>query len=373
MGRGTELAAASGDIVVLGEPLRYLPLLLRLSRETMRLIRQNILIFAFGVNIVGIVFTGLLWPLFATSPELYDKAPLVGVIYHQLGSLLVLFNSMRLLAFERRAPETWIEWKLRYRLFELWAERNLDADRLLHAAVDYRKSILIGVVTLLFAGWIASGTTVVEADELAVVQQFGQIQDNLKPGLHWCWPWPIDVVRKIKPAEIKVVSIDFRDRYAVDGDLQTSVDYDDTTWTSSHGGTEGRNASLFTGDRNLVDVRASVQYTITEPRAYLFAARQPQNLIRTAGEAVLREFIGSHPFVELLTTQRLEMQRKIAEKLEEQLAGLNGDGIGIHVVGVVIHDLHPPLLVAKDYYRLAKALQEKEQRRHRAHAEAARD
>ena len=60
--------------------------------------------FAFGVNLVGVVLTGWLWPLFAPCPDWYEKAPLAGVLYHQLGSLLVLLNSMRLLAFERTRP-----------------------------------------------------------------------------------------------------------------------------------------------------------------------------------------------------------------------------------------------------------------------------
>ena len=39
----------------MGDPLRSLPLVFRLSRETVRIIRQNIIFFAFGVNGVGIV------------------------------------------------------------------------------------------------------------------------------------------------------------------------------------------------------------------------------------------------------------------------------------------------------------------------------
>src|SRR5262249_47787498 len=49
-GTGTDVAAEAGDIVLMGDPLRPLPLLVRLARETVRIIRQNILIFAFGVN-----------------------------------------------------------------------------------------------------------------------------------------------------------------------------------------------------------------------------------------------------------------------------------------------------------------------------------
>ena len=101
VGSATDVTAEAGDIVAMGEPLSHLPLLYRLSREMVKVIHQNIVWFAFGVNIVGILLTGWLWPIFAPSPEWYERAPLVGVMYHQLGSLAVLLNSMRLLGFER--------------------------------------------------------------------------------------------------------------------------------------------------------------------------------------------------------------------------------------------------------------------------------
>src|SRR5439155_14661283 len=97
---GADVAAEAGDVVLMGDPLRPLPLLLRLSRETVRVIRQNVLVFAFGVNAAGVVLTGWLWPLLAGSPEWYEAAPLAGAVWHQLGSLAGLLNSLRLLAFE---------------------------------------------------------------------------------------------------------------------------------------------------------------------------------------------------------------------------------------------------------------------------------
>ena len=67
-----DLVHRAGDVVLMGDPLKPLPLLVRLSRETVRVIRQNILIFAFGVNAVGIVATAWLWPLLAPTPEWYE-------------------------------------------------------------------------------------------------------------------------------------------------------------------------------------------------------------------------------------------------------------------------------------------------------------
>ena len=96
-GTGNDLAAEAGDIVLMGDPLENLPLLLNLARATERTIRQNILIFAFGVNLFGIVLTAWLWPFIAPAGWRL-QSPLAAVIYHQFGSLLVLINSMRLLA-----------------------------------------------------------------------------------------------------------------------------------------------------------------------------------------------------------------------------------------------------------------------------------
>ena len=74
IGSGTDIAAEAGDILLMGSSLRSLPLLVRLSRQTVRIIRQNIIWFAFVVNAVGIVVTAWLWPIFAPA-ELVRTIP----------------------------------------------------------------------------------------------------------------------------------------------------------------------------------------------------------------------------------------------------------------------------------------------------------
>jgi len=74
----------------MGDPLVPLPQAIRLARHTVRIIRQNILVFAFGFNGVAIVLAG--------SRVL---GPVAAALFHQVGSLLVLLNAMRLLGFQR--------------------------------------------------------------------------------------------------------------------------------------------------------------------------------------------------------------------------------------------------------------------------------
>ena len=85
---GSDFAAEAGDLVVLGDPLAHLPELVQLSRATVRVIRQNILIFAFSLNALAM-----------GSAALGILGPIPAAILHQAGSFLVLLNSMRLLWF----------------------------------------------------------------------------------------------------------------------------------------------------------------------------------------------------------------------------------------------------------------------------------
>src|SRR5262249_48592489 len=64
VGGAADVAAEAGDVVLtLGaarDPLAQLPFLLRLSRETVAIIRQNVLWFAIVVNVAGVVLTAWL-------------------------------------------------------------------------------------------------------------------------------------------------------------------------------------------------------------------------------------------------------------------------------------------------------------------------
>ena len=88
-GVGADIAAEAGSVILMGEPLAPLPEAIRLARRTVGVIRQNILVFAFGVNGLAVALAGLRL-----------LGPVAAAIFHQVGSLLVLLNAIRLLGFE---------------------------------------------------------------------------------------------------------------------------------------------------------------------------------------------------------------------------------------------------------------------------------
>ncbi|MDY3554852.1 cation-translocating P-type ATPase family protein [Gemmata sp. JC717] len=358
IGSGTDVAAEAGDVVMMGAPLAPLPLLVKLSRETVRIIRQNILIFAFGVNLVGILLTGLLWPLFATSPEWYESAPLVGVIYHQFGSLAVLLNSMRLLAFDRADNRTLSRAKGAAKAVEGWLNR-FSIDDTLHAVAHRWKLIRSGILGALFVALALTSFVQIETDEVGVVRQFGAITADLPPGLHVRWPWPIETVTRVRPDEVRTVELGFR----VLAEPQSKKAPTSNTWTSGHGDGVGRltdEAVMVTGDGDLVEILATVRYRARAPRQYLFAARDPDALMRSAAEAVLRELVASRRFLELLTLKRAELEHDATNRLTQRLAEVAPEGLGVTLEGFTLHDLHPPPEVVNSYHSVAKAIQERD-------------
>jgi len=84
---GSDVAINSASIALMSNDLTRLPFLVRLSRVTNRVVRQNL---GFGVLfiILGLVLTGKGW-----------IPPVIAVMLHLASSLIVVFNSARLVRF----------------------------------------------------------------------------------------------------------------------------------------------------------------------------------------------------------------------------------------------------------------------------------
>ena len=94
MGSGTDVVLETADMVLMKNDLRQVADALRLSRATLRNIRQN-LFWAFGYNVVGIpIAAGLLVPF--GGPALH---PMLAAAAMALSSVSVITNSLRLRGF----------------------------------------------------------------------------------------------------------------------------------------------------------------------------------------------------------------------------------------------------------------------------------
>ncbi len=95
MGKGTDIAIESADVVLMKGQLSRLVSLIRLSKKTLWVIKEN-LFWAFIYNILGIpIAFGVLYPFFGIRLD-----PMFGALAMMLSSISVVSNSLRLKLFK---------------------------------------------------------------------------------------------------------------------------------------------------------------------------------------------------------------------------------------------------------------------------------
>lgn len=349
-GVGSNIAAEAGDVVLMRDPLDPLAFTVRISRQTLRIIKQNIIVFAFLVNATAILLSA--WGYLP---------PIGAAIYHQIGSFLVLLNAMRLLMFER-----WHEWSVlqAYERFE---------HRMQHLAEDYNLSTLLDWLSVhwrkvltasalaAIVGYVGMGLHVVEESEIGVLRRFGKFQKTLDPGFYWRFPPPFETVATLKPRQTQVLEVGFRSvpSAGID-DFENLV----IEWTSPHRDgilqPQPQEALMLTGDENMVELNVAVQYRVSDVHQYLFGTNAPEQALRAATESLLRTLAAQTSETELLTVGRQQFEQTAQQLLQERV-GVQGYNLGIEVVAVTLKDVHPPLEVVGAYHDVSSAMEEREQ------------
>jgi membrane protease subunit HflK len=138
------------------------------------------------------------------------------------------------------------------------------------------------VMLLMVVAFFGSGFFQVGPSEKAVILRFGRPVGEgkgalLGPGLHWSFPYPIDEVRKIPITEIQKVT-------------STTGWYFTTPEQELSGEELPAGMSLnpaidgyaITADRNIVHTRATLNYHIEDPIAYIFNFASASNSIQNA-------------------------------------------------------------------------------------------
>ncbi|MFO0929782.1 MAG: hypothetical protein U0736_22620 [Gemmataceae bacterium] len=131
--------------------------------------------------------------------------------------------------------------------------------------------------------------------------------DDLGPGLHWRWPWPVEQVTRVQPGRVVTVEVGFR---VLPG---LTVQPRSRSWSSPHGtdglAREAEEAVMITGDGNLLESRGSLRYTVADPRAPV--RRRPAGEgARNAAETVRARSSAAGRMADLLTARRGELRAR---------------------------------------------------------------
>ncbi len=356
-GVGSDIAAEAGSLVLMGDPLAPLPGLLRLSHALVRNIRQSILIFAFGMNAVGMLLSSFGW-----------LSPVLAALFHEAASLAVMLNATRLLGFERAKPSTAAGAWERFSLGAEWLTQALSPSRWIFRLIENRAVVLGVLVPAVVFVWLLSGIVCIRDNERAFVTRFGRAEADLPAGVHWRLPAPFERIYREPADKLRTVQIGFRgsdarpvgDAAGLGGAIE---------WTSEHNeaGFESRpdESLVLTGDEVLVEMTAEVQWRIADVRQYAFGSTRPAETLRTVAESVLRETASGQTLDGILTERRQAIEDECLARLRTRIQPL---GLGIEVAELTLLDVHPPRPAVAAYRDVADALEEKEERVNEAEA-----
>ena len=188
------------------------------------------------------------------------------------------------------------------------------------------------------AAYLTTGLYFVQPDEQVIVRRFGHARAlPSEPGPHFGLPWGLDCIDRLKPREVKQVTI---------GPLNLA------------GQAIGASQSQFlTGDRNLVLARATIQYTIKDPVRYLFAADGVDRAVASAGEAAMSNILACQPVDHVMTLGKRELGIEIGNRLQRVV---DEYGLGIMIRSVDIGSVDPPPEVAEAFDNVISALRERD-------------
>ena len=201
---------------------------------------------------------------------------------------------------------------------------------------------LIPVVVLV---WFASGIYIVRPDEQAVVRRFGKAVRTTPPGPHYHWPTPIEMVDKVKVKKVRRIEIGFRTI---------------STGQSARYKFVQAESLMLTGDEQIIDAQAIVQYQIQEPKKFLFNVKdleKPRGALMDAAEVALRQVVGQRPIDDVLIDEKLQVEIDILELLQKIIDKYNS---GVRIKEVKLQTVRPPKEVAAAFNDVVSAKEDKD-------------
>jgi modulator of FtsH protease HflK len=187
----------------------------------------------------------------------------------------------------------------------------------------------------LLALWLIAGIYIVPADQQAVVTRLGAvINPRVPPGIHYALPWPIDSVYKLKVHQLR--------RTVIGGDMPDSV----------LGRLQPVASEFLSGDQNLLNIRVVAQYSVSEPKDFLFQTSDVDVVVRSVVESELARRIAHTPVDAILTTDKVAIQNDVLQAAQRSLADYRA---GVVLSSINIENVTPPAEAADAFRSVAGA------------------
>lgn len=204
------------------------------------------------------------------------------------------------------------------------------------------------IITVIVAVMIVfNGVYILEDGEEAVITRFGMYHTTVVGGgVKWKIPI-IDGKYIINTAEVR--RLEFGYKTVEQGTSNRYAQYDDII----------EDKMMITGDENLVNVMASIQYRIVNTKDYLFNVDDQVGTLNIISVSTIRRSVANNTLDDVLADNKNAIMQEIKTDLQ---AISDSYGLGIQITQVLLQDVDPPEQVDDAFKDIVRAQLDKESR-----------
>jgi modulator of FtsH protease HflK len=174
---------------------------------------------------------------------------------------------------------------------------------------------LVWLLAILALFLVFNTFKLVDERQRGVVLRFGQFNRIMTPGPNLKWPWPLETVTIVDATKIDTLDDQVR---------------------------------VLTRDENIVDIKFTAQYQVSDPRLFLFGFRddlsvdgrvsQGRETLQNAAESAVREVVGNNT----MDTVLFERSRLITAAKQHLQESLDLYKTGLKVTSFTLQNARPP-------------------------------
>jgi len=212
------------------------------------------------------------------------------------------------------------------------------------------RRIAWAALAILVIAFLSTFFLIVDPGEQGLVTRFGApVGKPRSEGLHLKLPFPIERTEILHAAAVRRVEIGFR----------TPQEGADGNWLSPDGASRGfdEEALFLTGDENLVDTKATVQYRVLDPARYRYGFQDPEATIQAQAIAELLDVLAGRSIDGFYTDTRRDVEKSVEEGIRRRVRELD---LGIEIVHFGILSVHAPPEVHAAFRDVASAQEDKQ-------------
>ena len=240
-----------------------------------------------------------------------------------------------------------LDYQFGFKVSETWFYKYLEQKLALIIAIQ---------VVVLF---LSSSFVMIQSNEEAFLERFGERRAHLKPGFSFKLPWPIDKVYRYKTSEIQrfVLGVMDQDEEAKPN-TGAPEDVEVLLWTTQHNHGSSKDpeqnynmivassdvlldaAASETVPLNLLTVSIPVQYRISNLTNWVYKTDNAGSLLQKLSMREVTRYLIGVDINELMGPGRTKAQEDLKKTIQQQA---DISELGAEIVFVGLQDIHPPV------------------------------